>query len=183
MIDNLPEQQRVSMLVNLANTVFSRDQNANKDYAKSLLGKASQLTSESPENSEEMNRLMQVIGGYCNIEPDEAFRLFEGLVPKINELTDAAAVINGFQNNSNVRDGEFIMTHGDPFNNYGANYTMIGTLGRYDFDRVMKLIDSFTRQEMRISLRLQVVGNSEMISNLPIQGRRFNSLVLISKDR
>ena len=79
--------------------------------------------------------LMQVIGGYSNIEPVEAIRLFEGLVPKVNELTDATAVINGFQSNSNVRDGEFIMTQGDPFNNCGANSNMIGALGRNDFDR------------------------------------------------
>ncbi len=151
-IDNLPMDQRVAALVNLATAAYGRDQTANKTYAMNLLSKAGQLTNERPENSTEMGWLMQVIGGYSNFEPVEATRLFEGLVPKINELTDAAAVINGFQSNSNVRDGEFIMTQGDPFNSYGANSNMIGTLGRNDFDRTMKLIDSFSRSEMRISL-------------------------------
>jgi hypothetical protein len=182
-IDGLPEQQRVSSLVNLANNVYSRDQKANKAYAQSLLEKARQLTSERPENSTEMNMLMEVIAGYTNIEAEEAFRLFDGLVPKINELTDAAAVINGFQSNSNVREGEFIMTQGDPFGSYGANSSIIGTLGRYDFDRAMKLIDSFGRQEVRISLRLQVAASSDIIASLPIQGRGFGGMVFISRGR
>jgi hypothetical protein len=134
--------------------------------------------------------LMQVIGGYGNIEPNEAFRLFEGLVPKINELTDAAAVINGFQGNSNVRDGEFIMTQGDPFNNYGASSSIIGTLGRSDFDRAMKLVDSFSRSELRISLTLQAASNiaetmnrAEAISSRRIRGRSIGSFVVIDRER
>jgi hypothetical protein len=174
-IDGLPEQQRVPALVNLSNSVFARDQKENKTYALALLAKASQLTTEKPENSAEMGMLMQVIGGYSNIEPAEAIRLFEGLVPKIIELTDAAAIVNGFQNGSNVRDGEFVMTQGDPFNNYGANSSMIGPMARFDFDRTMKLIDSFSRQEMRISLKLQLAANGNLsISALPIRGRSFS---------
>src|SRR5262249_23306041 len=153
----------------------------NKTYAQALLEKALQLTSERPENSTEMNMLMEVIAGYGNIEPDEAFRLFEGLIPKINELTDAAAVINGFQSNSNVREGEFIMTQGDPFATYGANSSIIGTLGRYNFDRAMKLIDAFSRQEVRISLRLQVSASSDMISSLPAQGRSLGGIISLRR--
>ena len=173
-IDGLPDQQRVSALVNLANSVFAKDQKENKAYALALLVKATQLTNEKPESSVEMSMLTQVIAGYGNVDPAEAIRLFEGLVPKINELTDAAAIVNGFQNGSNVREGEFVMTQGDPFNNYGANSSMIGSFGKFDFDRTMKLIDSFSRQEMRISLRLQLAANSNMIVSLPIQGRRLN---------
>ena len=180
-IDGLPDQQRVSALVNLANSVFGRDQKENRTYALALLVKASQFTSEKPENSVEMNMLTQVVAGYSNIDPAEALRILEGLVPKVNELTDAAIIVNGFQSNSNVRDGEFIMTQGDPFYNYGANASMIGPLAKFDFDRTMKLIDSFTRQEMRISLRLQLAANGDMIvTSLPIQGRRFNNFVLMS---
>lgn len=169
-IDALPDQQRVSALVNLANGVFGKDPKENKTYALALLSKAGQLTSEKPENSVEMSMLTQVIAGYSNVDPAEAIRIFEGLVPKINELTDAAAIVNGFQNGSNVREGEFVMTQGDPFYSYGANPSMMGSFAKFDFDRTMKLIDSFSRQEMRISLRLAASGDV-MISSLPIQGR------------
>ena len=171
------------MLVNLANSVFAHDPKENRSYAGALLTKASQLTGEKPEDSAEMNMLTQVIAGYSNVDPAEALRIFEGLVPKINELTDAAVIINGFQNGSNVRNGEFIMSQGDPFYSYGANPSMIGPLAKFDFDRTMKLIDGFSRQEMRISLRLQLASNGNIggIVSLPIRGRSFRSNIVISE--
>jgi hypothetical protein len=161
-IDGLPPQNRLHFLVNLANSVFHRDQKENRAYALALLGKARQLINEKPENTHEMGLLMQVIGGYSQIDPAEAIRLYEGVIPKVLELIDAAAILNGFQVNSNVREGEFLMLHGDPFSQYGGNPSMIGSFSRSDFDRTMNLIDSFSRKEMRISLRLQMLEGSEI---------------------
>ena len=145
-----------------------------------VLAKAGQLTTERPENASEMSMLAQLISGYITVEPAEAMRIFEGLVPKINELTDAAVVLYAFQGQG-VRDGEFIMTQGDPFNSYGINSSAIGSLGKYDFDRTTKLIDSFTRQEIRISLRLQLASNFDGIVNLP-RGRSFSNWVVSSNE-
>jgi hypothetical protein len=131
-----------------------------------------------------MSMLMQVLSGYSNIQPAEAMRIFEGLVPKINELTDAAAIVSGFQLNSNVREGEFILTQGDPFSNYGVNSSMFGSMARFDLDRTMRLIDSFSRPEMKISLRLQLVPNIESnVASLPVQGRSIGSTFVISRRR
>ncbi|HSU26355.1 MAG TPA: hypothetical protein VLI65_10260, partial [Pyrinomonadaceae bacterium] len=183
-INGMPERQRVSALVNLANSVYGRDQKENKAYALALLDKASQLTNDKPENNSEMEMLMQVINGYSNIEPAEAIRKLEGLVPKINELTDASAIVSGFQVNSNVRDGEFILTQGEPFSNYGVNSSMIGTLARYDLERTSSLIDSFSRPEIKILLRLQLISNMRAsVSSLPIQGRRYGGIVVTNRYR
>jgi len=190
-IDGLTPPNRVGHLVNLSTAVFHRDQKENKAYASALLEKARQLVNEKPENSNEMGMLMQVVNGYSQIDPVEAIRLYEGLVPKIVELTDAAAVLNGFQLNSNVRDGEFIILHGNPFDQYGGNSSMISSFSRFDFDRTMKLIDSFNRQEMRISFRLLVLDGSEItsiqsrsgvITSLPIQGRSVVTLSSVRKN-
>ena len=164
-IDGLPVENRIGHLVNLSTAMLARDPKENRVQALALLEKARQLTSEKPENTNEMNMLMQVIGGYVQLNPAEAIRLYEGVVPKIVELTDASAVLNGFQVNSNVRDGEFLIVHGDPFNNFGGNLSMIGAFSRFDFDRTMKLVDSFNRPEMRISLRLQLLDGSEIITS------------------
>ena len=189
-IDGLPVQNRAGHLVNLSMSVFSRDQKENKANAVALLEKARQLISEKPENTTEMGMLMQLINGYSQMDPVEAIRLYEGVIPKIAELTDAAAVLNGFQPNSNVRDGEFIILHGNPFDQYGGNSSMISSFSRFDFDRTMKLIDNFNRQEIRISLRLQLLDGSEImtpirsrsnvITSIPIQGR---SVITLSKGR
>jgi len=180
-IDGMAENQRVSALVNLANSAYGRDQKENKAYALGVLDKAGQLINDKPENNREMELLMQLISGYSNIEPGVAIRKFEGLVPKINELTDAAAIVYGFQLNSNVRDGEFILTQGDPFGNYGVNSSMIGSFARYDLDRTTSLIDSFSRPEMKTLLRLQLIPNIQNnVSSLPIQGRRLRNIVSFS---
>ena len=42
LIDSLPDEQRVSALVNLADEVFGRNPKENKSYATALLAKASQ---------------------------------------------------------------------------------------------------------------------------------------------
>lgn len=181
-IDGMTERQQVPALVNLANSVYGRDQKENRAYALALLSKASQLTNDRPENNTEMEMLMQVISGYSNIEPAEAMRKFEALVPKINELTDAAAIVFGFQVNSNVRDGEFVITQGDPFSNYGFNSSMIGVMARFDLEKTTSLIDSFTRPEMKIMLRLQLIPNiGSSIASLPVQGRSIDSMIVVGR--
>ena len=103
-----------------------------------------------------MQNLTQIISSYGAIEPDEAFRLFEPLIPQMNELSDAAAVINGFQRNSNVKQGEYAMISGNSWGFYGADFSVLSRLSVKDFDRTLSLIDAFTRREIRVSLKLQL---------------------------
>ncbi|MEP6848672.1 MAG: hypothetical protein ABI999_07435 [Acidobacteriota bacterium] len=157
LIDQMPESSRASSLVNLANSLYPRNPGENKTLALAILNKARTLTGERPETSNDMYPLMQIISAYANIEPSEAFRLYESLVPQMNELTDAAAVINGFQGGSNIREGEYVLNQGNSFGFYGADFSMLSTFSKSDFDRTVKLIDSFNRREVRISLKLQLI--------------------------
>ena len=163
-IDGMPLQYRVQLLVNLANSMYARDQKENRAQTAAVLSKARQLISEKPENVIEMGNLMQVVNGYGQIEPQEAMQLFESVIPKLAELTDAAAVLNGFQINSNVRDGEFLVTHGSPLDQFGGNSYIFTTFARADLDRTINLIESFKRVEIRISLKLQLLDGSEITS-------------------
>ena len=48
---------------------------------------------------------------------------------------------------------------------------------RYDLERTMTLIDSFSRPEMRILLRLNLIQNTgNTVDSLPLQGRSFGGL-------
>ena len=179
--DGLPEQHRVSLLVYLANSMFSLDPKENRASAAAILGKARQLVSEKPQNSNEMGQLMQIVNGYSQLDPPEAIRLFEGVIPKLTELTDAAAVLNGFQVNSNVRDGEFLITNGSPLDQFGGNSYMLASFAKTDIEKTMSLIDAFKRPEIRILLKLQLLDGSDLnwspitgttITQLPILHRR-----------
>jgi hypothetical protein len=163
-IDAMPVQNRVSLLAYLSTSLYQRDQNENRARAAAVLSKARQLVNEKPENTHEMGMLMTVINGYTPIDPAEAIRLFESVIPKLSELTDASAVINGFQVNSSVRDGEFLVTHGLPTDQFGGNSHMFSTFARSDLERTVTLIDSFKRTEIRLMLKLQLLDGSELAS-------------------
>lgn len=155
-IDEMPENARQNSLINLATVIYQKNPEENKSYAVAVLEKARALISEKPENSNEMSNLMQIITAYSNIEPTEAFRLFEPLIPQMNELADAAVILNGFRGNSNIRQGEFLMSQGISYGYYGADFSVLRMLAKNDFDRTMNLIDTFTRREIRIALKLQL---------------------------
>ncbi len=155
-LDEMPEQGRLSALLNLANTAYNRDQVENKTYAMAVMQKARLLLSESPENNAEMSNLNQYLNTLANIDPPEAFRVFERMIPKLNELADAAAILYPFQGNGNVRRGEFVLSQGYSFGNFGADFSVINVLARKDFDQASKVVDQISRREMRIWIRLQL---------------------------
>ena len=155
MIDEFPENTRFGALVNLANAIYQQDP-ANKSYSMTVLGKARASISEKPEDTTEMAELMQIIMAYSTIESVEAFRLFESLIPQINELSEAAGIIYGFQRGSNVKNGEFLLTNGNPAGFYLTDFSVLAKLAKSDFDRLTILIDGFSRRESRIALKLQL---------------------------
>ena len=179
-IDGMPDQNRIGLLVHLASSVFSRDQKENRSYAIAILSKARQQVNEKPENANEMGMLTTVINGYGQIDAAEGIRLFENVIPKLAELTDAAAVLNGYQVNSNVRDGEFLITHGSPLGQFGGSSYILATLARTDLDRTMNLVDSFKRPEIRISLKLQLLDGSELMS-MPVTSRSIVQLPTVRR--
>jgi hypothetical protein len=156
-IDEFPENARLSALVNLANSIYGADTEKNRSHAALVLGKARALLPDKPENSNDLQGFTQVMYAFASIEPTEAFRMFESLVPQLNELTDAAAILNAFQGGSGVKQGEFLISQG----NFGVYMDMssLRPLGAKDFDRTMKLVDSFSRREIRTMLRLQMAEN------------------------
>jgi hypothetical protein len=154
-IDDLPDDQRGYQYVNLANAIYQKDPKENKTYAMSVLAKARDVLGENPATANEMSYLMQIVAAYINMEPSEAFRVFEPLVPQLNELADASAVISAFQGGSGVRDGETLISQGSGYGYY-LDYSILGQLSQKDFDRTLTLIDAFRRRETRIMLKLQV---------------------------
>ena len=158
LIDQLPEYNRSSSLLNLANAIYQNDPEKNKSYALSVLGKARSVISDRPENSTEFSNLMQIIAAYGNIAPDEAFRSFESLIPQMNELADAYAIVNQFQGGGNMRQGEYMLSQGTSFGYY-YDPSIFRVFAKNDFDRTMKLMDAFSRREIRLALLLYLAEN------------------------
>ncbi|MEO8072141.1 MAG: hypothetical protein ABI686_02735 [Acidobacteriota bacterium] len=156
LIDGFPENTRLSALINLANAIYQKNPEENKSYAVSVLGKARSSIAYKPEDSNEMSMLMQIISAYALIEPSEAFRIFESLTPQINELSEAAAITYGFQKSSNVKGGEFVITNGNSLGVISFDPSIFKKLAEKDFDRTMNLINSFSRHENQVALKMQL---------------------------
>lgn len=156
LIDEFPENTRLNALINLANAIYQKNPEENKSHAASVLGKARASIAYKPQDSEEMSVLMQIISAYSAIEPAEAFRLFESLMPQINELSDAAAITYGFQRGSKVRQGEFLLTNGSSLGIFSFDNSMLKKLAENDFDRTMNLINMFSRRESQVILKMQL---------------------------
>jgi hypothetical protein len=67
-------------------------------------------------------------------------------------LIQAFAVVQGFQGGQ-LRQGEYQLSSGMNFGIY-VDPTMFRNLAVSDFDRTNAIIDSFTRAELKISLRM-----------------------------
>lgn len=155
LIDEMPESNRRSALIMLAARAFAKDPKENKTYSLSVLQKVRGLLSDKPSDQNELSQFIQLTTAYVPIEPSEAFGTFEPVIPMLNELSDASAIVQGFQNPYNVRSGEFLMANNNTYGFY-FDQSVIRSLAKADFERAIKLIDSFTRRELRIALKLQL---------------------------
>ena len=155
LIDQFPDQNRYSALVSLATSVYHRDQK-NKSYAVNLLEKARGQLPAKPETNTEMSHLMQIANAYSNIEPAEAYRMVENLIPKVNELMDAAIIVHAFQGGYNIRRGEMPVSH---VNSMGVHIDVgiFRNLAKADFESALGLIGTFSRREMRVMLKQQLL--------------------------
>ena len=156
LIEEFPEGNRFSALISLAETVFNRDRVENKNQALGILSKAGSGIPSRPENNNELQQSVQLIAAYSRIEPSEAFRILEGLVPQINELSEAMMVVNSFNGAYNIRRGESVIAVGGPVG-VQVDGSLIRGLAGVDFERTLTLVAGFSRRETRVSLKQQLL--------------------------
>lgn len=156
LINDFPEASRFSALISLAGSVYHSNQEENKIRALGILAKAAAGVPARPETNMEMQQSLQLAMAYAGMEPTEAFRILDGLVPQINELAEASAVVNGFQGSYNFRRGEMVVAGGNNFGIY-VDTSMLRILAQKDFDRTVSLVGTFSRREMRIALKQQLL--------------------------
>ena len=98
-------QQQVWFLAMTANMFGLRDRNA----ALKLLNQASGIVDTmTPGKKQTESRLMLAVL-YCYEKSDRGFAIMESVVPKLNELVDTAAKLDGYDTNY-LRDGEWNMS-------------------------------------------------------------------------
>ena len=145
-------QLQFIFLVSAADQIGDRDRKA----ALKLLNQASRLVDTMKPGRDQIASQMGLAMVYCYQKSDRGFAIMESLVPKLNELVDASAKLDGLEMRY-LRDGEWNMTGegtlGEILTGLAQN---AGYFARCDFDRAVNLASQFDRTEIRIMAQLKL---------------------------
>ena len=145
-------EQQVIFLASVADQIGEHDRKA----ALKLLNQASRIVDTMKPGREQLMSQMGLAMVYCYQKSDRGLAIMESLVPKINELVEASAKLDGLERRY-LRDGEWNMTGegvlGEILTGLAQN---AGYFARCDFDRAVSLASQFDRTEIRIMAQLKL---------------------------
>ena len=145
-------QQQVIYLASVADQIGD----TNRKEAIKLLNQASRMVDTMKPGRDQIASQMGLAMVYCYQKSDRCFTIMESLVPKLNELVEASAKLDGLEVRY-LRNGEWNMTGegvlGQLLNGLAEN---AGYFARCDFDRAVSLASQFDRTEIRIMAQLKL---------------------------
>jgi hypothetical protein len=144
--------KRLYFLMSIANRIGANDREA----ALKLLNQASGIVDTMKPGSEQTEAQLGLAMMYCFEKSDRGLAIMESLVPKLNNLVDAAARLDGFDT-SYLREGEWNMSaEGGIGRLLTALARNAGYFGWCDFDRALSLAAQFERPEIRLMAQLKL---------------------------
>jgi hypothetical protein len=99
---NASVEERVAALIYLAHTAAQRSQKA---IARRFLDDALGFAAAPAENQFQFSTQLQVAHAYASVDLDRSFSIIESVIDRLNELLDAAAMLDGFGGDS-FKEGE-----------------------------------------------------------------------------
>ncbi len=145
-------QLQFIFLVQSADQIGDHDRKA----ALKLLNQASRMVDTMKPGRDQIASQMGLAMVYCYQKSDRGFAIMESLVPKLNELVEASAKLDGLETRY-LRNGEWNMTGegtlGEILTGLAQN---AGYFARCDFDRAVTLASQFDRPEIRIMAQLKL---------------------------
>jgi hypothetical protein len=145
-------RERLSFLFSTAYQVGHKDPKT----ALKLLNQASEIIDTMKPGSEQTQAQMALAIMYSFVKSDLGMAIMQSLLPKLNELVEAAAKLDGYDT-AYLRDGEWNMSSEG---NVGSLLTMLAARAEifawYDFDRAVSLAAQFDRAEIRLMAQLKL---------------------------
>ncbi len=159
--------ERIGLLLEVASQVSGNDRKA----ALGFLSQAGQIIDSTKPGKTQLQGQIGLAVLYCSLKSDRGFSIMESLIPRLNELVSAAAVLDRFENNY-LRDGEWNMS-GE--GGVGEILNVLAQNARYfaemDFDRSVTLTRQFERPELRLMAQLNLAQS--VLASQPTQGPTF----------
>ena len=145
-------EERIQFLVFVAMQFGPTD----RKQATKLLDQASDIVDSMKPGKDQISAQILLALMYCSQKNDRGLSIMQSLVPKVNELVDAAAKLDGYENQY-LRDGEWNMTRNGIL---GSLLTGLAENATYfawcDFDRAVSIAGQFERPEIRLMAQLKL---------------------------
>ena len=145
-------QDRIQYLITMANRIGAKNSKA----SVKLLDQANEIVNTMRVDKEQTGSQIELAAMYSLEKNERGFQIIEGLVPKLNELVNAASKLDGYDNRY-LREGEWNMTAeggvGDLLTRLAQN---AGYFAWLDFDRAVTLTGQFERPEIRMMAQLKL---------------------------
>lgn len=149
--------ERVTALLQLARVMTAKNE---RKRASELLEEARGLVNSRARNFDQLGAQLRVACAFAPIDSARGLGIIEPLVDQLNEVANAAVVVNGFITEEQLaRDGElelkFVRDYVDALSDEAAEDFALLTRAR--FDEMKQVADRFQRNELRIMARLLLV--------------------------
>lgn len=164
-------EERVPALIQIANAARTK---GDMQTARQLLDEARGLIAGRAQNHAQFYTAIDLASAYAQFDANEAFSVIEMSVGQLNELLDAAAVLNGFGQDA-FKDGELKAMGGHMWNDLIRRCASeLAVLAPANFERARNIARSFERPDARAMAQLLLAQN--LLGGTPAQngGRRMN---------
>ncbi len=168
------DDERVEALLQLVALLVKQE---DKKPAGLMLDEARNLVTRRAANYEQLTAQLRVAHAYAGVEPARSFEVLEPGINQLNELLNAAALLNGFEGNF-FKDDELPLRGDTALSGIITEYAQeLATLARLDFAGAQATADKFQRLEPRIMTKLAIArgilsGNANTPAALSPGNRR-----------
>lgn len=170
------DEERVTILVHLAQALAAKGNKEGKDAALKLLDEARGIVGVRAKSMRQMYAQLQLAQAFARIEPSRTLQMLDAMVEQLNELLAAAILLGGFILEDEIITDDEVqmpligMILSKSLDQFG---TELGALAQADFDGLKRVADKFERPEIRILARLLVVQG--VLSDVRTRPRPYGS--------
>jgi len=168
--------ERVSVLLQIAGQASGA---GDAQTARQVLEDTRAIVEGQMRGHQQFQYRLQVADVYARFDTAAAFEVVESAIGRLDELIDAAAVLDGFGQEA-FKEGELRPQGGylwhDLINRCAQTLT---ALAPADFERAHADVGKFRRADARTTAQLALASNI-LNAFAPVQGRQFDRLVLLN---
>jgi hypothetical protein len=169
--------ERVSFLVRLATMAVDK---GDKNEARQLLNEAQAQMSSRAESYQMLYAQLEIANVYRSLDPAKGYTIIESAIERLNELSTAAATLNGFDVQQYFRNDEFVLSNGNSLNQLLQQISaQISGVAEKDADRARAMAERLERLEMKtwvfLTMVPQMLGDNDesKSESLHLAPRRF----------